>query len=60
MYQGQNIADDNTTSTEEVLNRIAEVSAMLQLEEGDRLQLRIERARLIEIARRIGILKPAA
>jgi hypothetical protein len=42
----------------EVLNRIVDISVLLHLEQGDRLELQCERAQLMEHGRRIGIIPP--
>ena len=40
-----------------IIDRLAEVSAMLHEERGDRGMLVKERARLVELARKVGLLQ---
>jgi len=43
-------------SVAEILDRLADVSAMLHHEQGNRDELLMERAQLLELARRTGII----
>jgi hypothetical protein len=43
----------------EILDRLAEVSALLHEEKGDRPALLLERSQLVHEARRRGIIRPA-
>ena len=47
-----------STSPDQILWRIADVSAQLHDEQGDREQLLAERTRPVERARRLGLLRP--
>lgn len=48
---------DQFMSSNELLNRLAEVTAMLHHEQGDREQLEKERIRLMSLARQVGLFK---
>ena len=45
-------------SPDELLNRLAEVTAMLHHEQGNREELQVERTKLVGHARRMGLFQP--
>ncbi len=54
----QNPQAQRVSPAEEVIVRLSEVSAQLHEEKGDRESLIAERHELVQLARRMGLLKP--